>query len=402
MKIAWLHSHFLFWAGGTKFVYEVARRLHTEHPVTMIVERCAPSMHELYHRQGIEVIELNSLSSTNPFYWLFFPFYFRRDVMQLKKIAPRFDLFIASIFPMSLVAHSSEAHPYLTYILEPFAFFHDKDMIAGFPFFQRQLLRCLATLYRSWDVKGVQNSDLLMTINQGTEKWVKEIYGQEALLSYLGVDTAFFRPKFADFHRKYEGRKTIIHSTDFTPLKKSWDAIHAIERLKDEMPEVKLLITWSSENPPVLRRMRDYVHRHGLRDHVEFVGCLDHDLLPYYYSLADISLYTGIGRGASAASLFVLECMACETPGVRTDFTNDEIEHGVTGFLYRAGDQESLLRYLKQILKDDTLRQQFGKEARQKVLARYQWDAVAKRFLSAIESLQPPTSTSQNLLQENR
>ncbi|MCM8774750.1 MAG: glycosyltransferase family 4 protein [Candidatus Omnitrophica bacterium] len=385
-RIAWLHSHFLLWAGGTKFVYEVSRRMHQKIPVDMIVERCSPEMNERYRREGMSVIEINNRSSTSHWYWLFFPFYLEKDIRRLQELKSRYSFFITSMFPMNYVVYRATAYPYMSYVMEPFAFFHDRDMIHGFPMFDRILLSVLAQCYKNLDIEGVQKATVVMTINRGTADWAREIYCRDAIPSYLGVDTDFFAPKpNPALIRKYEGKKIIIHSTDFTPLKKTWDAVQIIEVIKNKIPNLKLLITWSFENARELARLKRYVQDHDLNDHIEFVGHVSHNDLPYYYSLADVSLYTGIGRGASAASLFVLECMACGTPGVRTDFTADEIVHELTGFLYRAGDTRSLEKYLTELLTNDPLRKKFGEEARKQVLLRYNWDRVVDRILEILE-----------------
>ncbi len=386
VRIAWLHSHFLLWSGGTKFVYEVARRIHKVIPVDMIVERCSPQMHDMFRSEGMEVIEINTRSSTSLWYWLFFLFYLKRDIRKIQQLKNRYSFLITSMFPMNYVAYAAKVDKYMPYIMEPFAFFHDIDMIRGFPFFKRIMLHFLSFFNKNLDIKGMQESTVLMTINSGTAEWISEIYGRDATPTYLGVDTDFFSPKFNDLKKKYEGRKTVIHSTDFTPLKKTWDAVKIIEILRKQVPEVKLLITWSSENKKETAKLRKYIKNHSLEDNIELSGHIDHEDLPYYYSLADVSLYTGIGHGASAASLFVLECMACQTPGIRTNFTTDEIEHNVTGFLYCPGDEENLKKYLIELLTNDSLREKFGQIARQRVLAKYNWDLVAECMIETIKS----------------
>lgn len=63
--VAWLHSHFLQWAGGTRFVYEVARRVNRVRPVDMVVERCSPAVRAMYEAEGMRVIEIAARSSTS-------------------------------------------------------------------------------------------------------------------------------------------------------------------------------------------------------------------------------------------------------------------------------------------------------------------------------------------------
>jgi glycosyltransferase involved in cell wall biosynthesis len=296
------------------------------------------------------------------------------------------------MFPMNHLASTCRVAPHLAYVMEPFAFFHDVDMIAGFPPIRRILLSLLASSYRHLDVRGVRDADAVMTINDGTVAWVRTVYDRESTTSLLGVDSTMFAPRddatMGALRARYAGRRLVIHSTDFTPLKRTGAAIDAIASIRRDVPTVTLLVTSSVEDAAALAALRRRVTERGLTDHVEFLGHLAHETLPYYYALADVSLYTGIGRGASAASLFVLECMACGTPGVRTRFTEEEVEHGVSGFLFDPDDTEGLRRHLTRVLTDDGLRAAFSRAARARILGRFTWAAVADRLVHGIATVE--------------
>lgn len=386
-RIAWLHSHFLRWAGATKFVYEVARRIHRLTPVDMIVERCSPQVRAMYEAVGMEVIEINGRSSTSMLYWSLFPFYLRRDIRRVAALKDRYSVFVSSMFPMNYVAWRAGAEPHLNHVFEPFAFFHDEDMIRGFPPLKRPLLRFLAASCKRLDVRGVRAATAVTTLNEGKARWIREVYGREPGLTFYGVDTEIFSPKTNGLRSRYTGRKVAIHSTDFTALKRTSEAVDAIDRIRGAVPSVKLLITCSFADPRGVKTLERHIRARRLEGHVEFVGFVPHDELPHYYSLADVFLYTGIGRGASATSLFVLECMACGTPGIRTNSTHDEVEHGVNGFLYEPDDRSSLDRYLVELLTQDALRERFGQAARRRVIEEYRWDTIAERVRRTLLSL---------------
>jgi glycosyltransferase involved in cell wall biosynthesis len=385
-RVGWLHSHLLMWAGGTKFVFEVARRVHRTVPVDMIVERAAPEIAAMFAAEGMRVIEIAARSSTSMFYWATFPLHLAEDVRRVRALKAGYTSFAASMFPMSPVALLAGARPLTTYVMEPFAFFHDEEMIAGFPAGKRLLLKALATSYKWLDVWSVKASDRVLTINAGVADWVRAIYGREADTSLLGVDTALFSPERTRFAERWPGRRVIIHSTDFTPLKRTGAAIDAVAALRAELPSVLLVITCSHDDTAKINALKAELARRGLSDHVEVLGRVSHDDLPHYYARADASLYTGVGKGASAASLFVLESMACATPGVRTHFTQDEVQHEVSGFLYDPNDEAALRGYLKRLLSDDALRARFGEAARQRVVESYSWDEVAERFLARLQA----------------
>ena len=148
--------------------------MHRSVPVDLIVERCAPEIRELFEREGMRVIEINARSSTSKLYWALFPGVPARDIWALRRERDDYSAFISSMFPMANAAKLAGAQPLLSYVFEPFAFFHDDEMIAGFPPVERQLLRALASCYRGLDVAGIRGSDRLLTINAGTADWVKQ------------------------------------------------------------------------------------------------------------------------------------------------------------------------------------------------------------------------------------
>lgn len=390
MKIAWLHSHFLLSLGATKFVYEVVRRLAHGATVDVFVERCSPDARALYRAAGVEVREINTASSTSAWYWLAFPAYRSRNIRALRSLAGRYDVFVSSFFPMNDAARAAHLRPHLAYLFEPFAFFHDRDMIRGFPAFKRAGCALAAALYKRLDLEAVRAADAVMTINRGTARAVSDLYGRDARESLLGVDGKAFSPRTStELEARWRGRKIVLHSTDFTPLKRTQDALEAIARIRARVPAVKLLITQSLADRRQEAALAREIARLGLQNHAERLGVIPERELASYLSRADVCLYTGIGQGAGAASLFVLECMACGVPAVRTRFTDEEVEDGVSGFLYDPEDRGGLDARLTELLTREELRRRFGKAARQRILDVYRWDAVARRIFTEIQSLAP-------------
>src|SRR5689334_3175731 len=85
IKIAWFHSHFLYWMGGTKFIFEIARRLKDKAEITFFVEKVSADVRKRFQSEGFEIIEIGIISSNNPFYWLFFPFFIYYDMLKVTK-----------------------------------------------------------------------------------------------------------------------------------------------------------------------------------------------------------------------------------------------------------------------------------------------------------------------------
>src|SRR5574340_84263 len=131
MKIAWLHSHFYNWMGGTKFVLEVTRHLQKFAPVEIFFQNGSPRVIKNFPDAGIVVHNLRSLSTSSPIFWLGLPFFCRRDARQLEKALEQegFTIVVSSMFPMNHIARLTRSAHIYQYCFEPFAFFWDPVMV---------------------------------------------------------------------------------------------------------------------------------------------------------------------------------------------------------------------------------------------------------------------------------
>ena len=334
MKIAWLHSNFHLWTGGNKFVFEVTKRLRRFCKVDVFVQTADEKIRDIFLKEGIGFRSIGKSSTYSPFFWLLLPLHIRRDVKILVRELERYDMIVASMFPMNLVAQKIGKR-YIQYCFEPYVIFHDREFVNGLSFYKRGFARLMKALYAKKDIHATCNAEKIMTTVEGVSYWIKRVYGRESIPTYVGVDTEFFRRKVNDDLKKiYNGKKIILHATDYTPLKRLDFIVSAMPEIVKRHPNCILLITHTLENKKAIRRLLNTIKNLHMEKNVQIIGFADINDLPFYYSLADVCVYTGIGSGASCNSLFVLESMACETPVVRTNFTHDEVIHGESGYLF--------------------------------------------------------------------
>lgn len=128
-----------------------------------------------------------------------------------------------------------------------------------------------------------------------------------------------------------------------------------------------------------LARLRQLSPALGIGDRVSFLGPVPHEMLPLYYSAANVlvlpSYYESFG-------LVLLEALACSTPVVASAVGEiaSIVHHDQTGLLVEPGSPESLLHGLKRLLDDEALERRLAAAARGSV-QRYSWGAVAERLL---------------------
>jgi glycosyltransferase involved in cell wall biosynthesis len=219
--------------------------------------------------------------------------------------------------------------------------------------------------------------------------------GRTTLL-YGGVDPLRFAPDPA------EPRDGVLFVGRLTPHK-------GVDRLLAALPPgARLTVAGSTGHdasppechyPALLRRQA------AGRD-VRFVVPAPEAELPVLYRGARVFVLPSVERTiygrpvpiSELLGLTLLEAMASGTPVVasRVGGVPEIVEDGVTGFLVPPGDVEALRDRLAYLLAHPRQAARLGAAARERVLARFTWQACAERCLAAYEDLvAPPTNRPQ-------
>jgi glycosyltransferase involved in cell wall biosynthesis len=392
--VLWLHSHFLLPMGGTKFVYEVVRRLAQRRPVEVVVEAASDLYRERYAQAGVPLREIGTPTSTSMSYWAALPAFLARDVRAVGWAARGKGAIVSSFFPMNwigtrIAGRTGIRHVHLAF--EPFPFFHDREVIDLYPPPKRALLTYLRAAYGGLDRGGVRGADARLTLNGATAGALERVYGvTDATPTYAGVDSDTFHPysddELADLRERHGEGPFAIHSTDYSPIKRTDLALRAFAAAASKVPSAKLLITSTREDPSVLADLRAQADGLGIGDRVEFLGFLPFADLPRYYSLANVMLQTATAAnsGATTMALPVKEALACGTPALRPASTDEDVEDGVSGYLVDPEDPAAFGARAAELLRDRERSRQFGEAGRQRVVELYRWDRVVDIVEAAI------------------
>ena len=209
-----------------------------------------------------------------------------------------------------------------------------------------------------YDISSTKQALKVFTLSPETKEAIFSIYRLESFVTYLGVDQEFYQyKKHPSLSQKYKDEKILIHNTDFSPPKRTGFLLDCMPEIIKKIPCVRLLITCSINNKEKINKLVEDIEIRGIASHVDVLGWVDYDLLPFYYSLADLVIYSGYsdGGGASAVSLFVLEAMACETPCLRSNDSKTEVIDGVNGELFNALNQDEFVEKCTSLLSNPNL-----------------------------------------------
>ena len=150
-----------------------------------------------------------------------------------------------------------------------------------------------------------------------------------------------------------------------------------IETLKFLPETVRLLIAGDG----ILRSdIEDLVQRSDLGARVKFLGAIGHNKLPELLACADIFIRPSLSEGLGIS---FLEAMAAGLPVIATPVGGipDFLKDHVTGLFCEIGNPKSIASKVRELMSDNNLREKIIKNARELVIAKYNWDDISLDML---------------------
>jgi glycosyltransferase involved in cell wall biosynthesis len=158
------------------------------------------------------------------------------------------------------------------------------------------------------------------------------------------------------------------------------------QRVLAEVPEARLLVVgkgFFGEEERLLELMLEA----GIADHLVYVDWVEPDELPAYFTTADVAIYpyddTLINR--TKCSVKLIDLLAAGVAVVADDVgqNGEYIEHGTSGLLVPAGETDTFVDSVVELLRDESLRARLGKGARRQVFEEFNWGKLVMRVEEA-------------------
>jgi len=386
-NILWLHPHFLNWMGGHTYLYEVMKRLVEKYNMNITLAADAFSKRALmkFKEVGVDTAVLSGRSTNNLLYWIFLPVFIKKNQQKINEINRNDNLVISSMFPMNVVAmRLGKKHIQLCY--EPYSLFFDENYISGFPFYIKFFIRLASVFYSRLDVFATKEADKVLTLSLFNKRLINKFYGRsDSRVVYEGVDIDFFKPtQDARLKKKYRDTKILFHTTDFTKIKGTPSLIKCMPFVLKKYPETLLLISHTLKDKKKMKEMRALSKKLGVLKQVKFLGYLDYEKLPAYYSLADVLVQPSIGQSMNMA---VKEAMACGTAVITSPEGKEQFKDKEAGYLVDPKNTGKLAERIIELLGDHRLREVMGKNGRQIVMQRFSWESVSRNFYKTIKEV---------------
>lgn len=252
----------------------------------------------------------------------------------------------------------------------------------------------IATMRLATERQILEKADCVVATSPQEKEILRQLVSHKGQIEVIpcGTDTQNFSmlPKAAAREKIgwQHSDNIVLYVGRFDPRKGIETLVRACARLKEnysssELANFKLAIVGGSSPDMPDGRERDRIERIvkevGLSEHTLFTGSIGHDLLPFYYSAADVcvvpSYYEPFG-------LVAIEAMACGTPTIASDvgglkFTVIPEE---TGLLVPPKDDAALAKAIDRILSDEVWARKLRKQAYASVNQRFSWTNVAMQL----------------------
>lgn len=187
----------------------------------------------------------------------------------------------------------------------------------------------------------------------------------EALAASLGLQGAFVLGFIGSFYA-YEGLDLLIR---------------AFPRIAQSLPQARLLLVGGGIED---ERLRAQARASGLADRIVFTGRVPHDVVERYYSLLDLAMFPrhSLRLTETVTPLKPLESMAMGRVCIASDVGGHRelIEHGRTGFLFRAGDADALAGAVIRHAADPQALSHVSQQGRHHVEHERSWAASVARY----------------------
>jgi D-inositol-3-phosphate glycosyltransferase len=237
-------------------------------------------------------------------------------------------------------------------------------------------------------------SNRILAATEGERDLLMRCYGvpqQKIGIVPCGVNLERFQPVARDLARRelrlQDARFVVLYVGRFAPVKGLERLIAAAAHLRSQRDLTFVIIGGDGRKSHASAELNRLVRRASIEGIVSFQGRVEHDLLPLYYSAADVlvvpSYYESFG-------LVALESLACGTPVIatRVGVMDTLIREGETGLLVDTPSPRSLASAIERFIVASSNRDMSCEKIRASVLS-YGWpniaSAVIQEYMTALQ-----------------
>ena len=330
------------WGGGEKWHFEMANRLHNKGLAVMVFTN---KISELRARSDQAFIpnynlRISNLSFLNPFKIIKLAIHFKK--LKIKTII----LNLSADVKLAGLAAKLAGIPHVIY--RRGSAIPIRNSLLNRFLFEKVLHQVIAN-----------SAETQRTILSRNPKLINE---HRINIIYNGINLPIFDGGKIEFSYKREKDEIIIGNAGRLVRQKGQKyLIDLAIRLKKKTSNFKILIAGEGKMEIELANL---VTKNNLEKHFKFVGFVD-DMKGFMHAI-DIFILTSIWEGFGYV---LIEAMASYIPVVAFDISSNPeiVEHNKTGYLVPSFDMKAMTEKVAQLIDDEKLRKELGKEGRKRV-----------------------------------
>ena len=208
----------------------------------------------------------------------------------------------------------------------------------------------------------------------------------EKLVKFIG---GVHTEKFSPCNRCKQERFTILNVSRLVRCKGLDDCLKVIKNLSMLKKDFEFVIVGDGPEYDSLKRKADKL---GLHDYVRFAGAEAYSEVHRYFNEAQVFLHMPIVHTCVSGNLayahvesmgrVLCEAAASGIPVVSTKVGGvpEVVDDEVTGYLVEEHDTDSAAAYIVDLMENDALRHEMGRNARRNAIESFRWDIIFKEY----------------------
>ena len=214
----------------------------------------------------------------------------------------------------------------------------------------------------------------------------KKYTSKEIEITPFGINTEVFKPIPV---KSLFNQNDIVIGTIKTLEAKYGIAylIKAFSIIKKKLPSLplRLLIAGGGSLEQELKKLCKELN---IINDTIFAGLISYNKIMDYYNMLDIYVALSINDSESFG-VAILEASACEKPVVVSNIGGlpEVVENNITGFIVQPENENEAADAIIKLIQDETLRNFFGKQGREKVKKHFEWNENENQMINIYKEL---------------
>ncbi|KJR40861.1 glycosyl transferase, group 1 [Candidatus Magnetoovum chiemensis] len=224
-----------------------------------------------------------------------------------------------------------------------------------------------------------RRADKFFSCSRFNAEMIEKYCNIKPFVLYNGIDTDLFSPKTANLELKkrlgINSQYVLISACRLVGWKGLQYGIAALSELVKKY-DITYLIIGGGDYKDELEAA---AVKHKVENNIIFLGEIPNNELANYYAISDIALYPSVADETFGIS--IAEAMSCAKPVVTTTAgAIPEVADKDCAVLIAPKDAASIVNAVDMLINDSDLRRSLGVKGRKKIMDRFTWNIIVKRF----------------------